>query len=151
MDFDHNEATNEEAEISKLRNELEEAKSDRDDYKEAVIFMKEKLSEVNLLNAKLLYANRLFRVNEMTNEEKTRVIETLDRTNSVREVKLVFSTLAESIRFNSKKPVKRAQSNIVEGLSSKSVGSTAPNEKAIISEADTSFDERMKYLAGIIK
>jgi len=53
------------------------------------------INEVNLLNAKLLFANKLFRAHNMTNEQKVKVIETLDRTKSVREVKLVYSTLAE--------------------------------------------------------
>ena len=49
---------------------------------------------------KLLFTNKLFRSYNLTNDQKVKVVETLDRTNSVREVKLVFSTLAESLKFN---------------------------------------------------
>ena len=62
--------------------------------------LKSTINEVNLLNAKLLYTNKLFRSYDLTNDQKMKVVETLDRTGNVREVKLVFSTLAESFKFN---------------------------------------------------
>lgn len=150
MDFDHTtEKVNESAKITSLTEKLQTVQTERDEYKEAVIFMKEKLSEVNLLNAKLLYANKLFQAYSMTNEQKVKVIESLDRTNSVHEVKLIYSTLAESLKFGSK-PTMRKSSSIMEGLSSAKIGSTAPDEKKIISEA-TDGNQRLQFLAGIIK
>jgi len=87
------------------------------------------INEVNLLNAKLLFANKLFRAHNMTNEQKVKVIETLDRTKSVREVK----------------------KSISEGIASKVVKSTAPKAaKQVIAES-TDFADRFKKLAGIIK
>lgn len=150
MDFDHNtKKVNESAKITSLNEKLKTVQTERDEYKEAVIFMKEKLSEVNLLNAKLLYANKLFQAYSMTNEQKVKVIESLDRTNSVHEVKLIYSTLAESLKFGSK-PTMRKSSSIMEGLSSAKIGSTAPDEKKIISEARDG-NQRLQFLAGIIK
>ena len=52
------------------------------------------INEVNLLNAKLLYTNKLFRTYDLNENQKVKVLENFDRTSSVREVKLVFSTLA---------------------------------------------------------
>ena len=108
------------------------------------------INEVNLLNAKLLFANKLFRAHNMTNEQKVKVIETLDRTNSVREVKLVYSTLAENFKYTSIS--KTAKKSITEGIASKVVKSTAPKTevKQVIAES-TDFSDRFKKLAGIIK
>lgn len=109
------------------------------------------INEVNLLNAKLLFANKLFRAHNMTNEQKVKVIETLDRTNSVREVKLVYSTLAENFKYSSSTS-KANKKSITEGISSKVVKSTAPKSevKQVIAES-TDFADRFKKLAGIIK
>ena len=85
--------------IDELNETVSEQAVMLEDYKKAVIFLKEKINEINLLNAKLLYANKLFRTYEMTNEDKVKVIEAIDRSTSTREVKLVYSTLAESMRM----------------------------------------------------
>jgi hypothetical protein len=126
---------------AELEAELEEA------YK-AIKTLKSTINEVNLLNAKLLYANRLFRAYNLNNEQKSKVVENLDRTTSVREVKLVYATLAESMNFTgTERKVKR---NIVESVSSKPSKSTAP-KKEIISESTDELANRFKQLAGIIK
>ena len=108
------------------------------------------INEVNLLNAKLLFANKLFRAHNMTNEQKVKVIETLDRTKSVREVKLVFSTLAENFKYTSTN--KAAKKSISEGIASKVTKSTAPKTaaKQVIAE-NADFSNRFKKLAGILK
>jgi len=107
------------------------------------------INEVNLLNAKLLFANKLFRAHNMTNEQKVKVIETLDRTKSVREVKLVYSTLAENFKYATTN--KSTKKSISEGIASKVVKSTAPKAaKQVIAES-TDFADRFKKLAGIIK
>jgi hypothetical protein len=138
-----------------LTNEAEESKEDEkeEELKEAYSTIKslqKTINEVNLLNAKLLFANKLFRAHNMTNEQKVKVIETLDRTNSVREVKLVYSTLAENFKYTSIS--KTAKKSITEGIASKVVKSTAPKTevKQVIAES-TDFSDRFKKLAGIIK
>jgi hypothetical protein len=103
------------------------------------------INEVNLLNAKLLYANRLFRSYNLNNEQKTKVVENLDRTSSVREVKLVYATLAESMNFTGAE--KKTKKVVSEGAS-KPVASTAP-AKEIISENTNELANRFKQLANI--
>jgi hypothetical protein len=75
----------------------------------------------------------------------------LDRTKTVREVKLVYSTLAENL---TKTPTKSnvAKKSITEGMASKVVKSTKPAvaQKQVIAES-TDFSDRFKKLAGIIK
>ena len=128
----------------------EELKADLNEAYKTIKSLQKTINEVNLLNAKLLFANKLFRAHNMTNEQKVKVIETLDRTKSVREVKLVFSTLAENFKYttSSNKLTKRA---ISEGIASKAVKSTKPAQaKAVITES-VNFANRFKKLAGIIK
>ena len=131
-----------EAEESEKDKEIEEA------YK-TIKSLQRTINEVNLLNAKLLFANKLFRAHNMTNEQKIKVIETLDRTNSVREVKLVYSTLAENFKYSSSN--KSTKKSISEGIASKVTKSTKPAQaKQVIAES-TNFSDRFKKLAGIIK
>ena len=131
-----------EAEEAEKEKELEEA------YK-TIKSLQRTINEVNLLNAKLLFANKLFRAHNMTNEQKVKVIETLDRTKSVREVKLVFSTLAENFKYTSTN--KTAKKTIKEGIASKAVKSTKPAAaKQVIAES-ADFANRFKKLAGILK
>lgn len=126
--------------VEELEKELEEAIS-------TIKSLKRTINEVNLLNAKLLYTNKLFRSYNLTNEQKHKVVETLDRTGNVREVKLVFSTLAESFKFTgTTKKVK--QTKLTESFASKPVGSTAP-KKAVITESTNVMADRFKKLANI--
>jgi hypothetical protein len=126
----------------------EELKADLNEAYKTIKSLQKTINEVNLLNAKLLFANKLFRAHNMTNEQKVKVIETLDRTNSVREVKLVYSTLAENFKYSSNKSTKKS---ISEGIASKVTKSTKPAvAKQVIAE-NTNFSDRFKKLAGIIK
>jgi hypothetical protein len=136
----------------KANEEEEDAEGLKADLQEAyktIKSLQSTINEVNLLNAKLLFANKLFRAHNMTNEQKVKVIETLDRTKSVREVKLVYSTLAENFKYTSSNKI--AKKSIAEGFASKVVKSTKPSiQKQVISES-VAVANRFKKLAGIIK
>ena len=133
---DHEEESNEE--VVRLQTELDDALS-------TVKTLQSTINEVNLLNAKLLYANRLFRSYNLNNEQKSKVVENLDRTSSVREVKLVYATLAESMNFTG---TEKKTKKVVAEAASKPVASTAP-AKEIISENTNVLAERFKKLANI--
>ena len=128
-------------ESSKLQAELKE-------YKEAVVFLKDKLHEVNILNAKLLFTNKLFKEYSLDNGQKLKVVETFDRAQTTREIKLVYSTLAESFKSG---PITRKTKNITESASS-AVGSTKPSKQSrkVITEEHKVAD-RFRKLAGLIK
>jgi hypothetical protein len=130
------------AHVAELEADLEEA------YK-TIKSLRGTINEVNLLNAKLLYTNKLFRGYNLTNEQKVKVVENLDRTSSVREVKLVYATLAESMKFTGTEKKSSIKKSITEGLASKKSASTAPKKEIITESADT-LANRFKQLAGII-
>ena len=136
-----------EEELNAMKAELKSVQAELGEAISVIKSLKGTINEVNLLNAKLLYVNKLFRSFNLTNEQKSKVVETLDRTKNVREVKLVFSTIAESFKFGNG-VAKKTTSKITESYASKPAQSTAP--KQIISE-DNSAANRFKKLAGIIK
>jgi len=109
--------------------------------------LRDTINEVNLLNAKLLYTNKLFRNFELSENQKMTVIENFDRAGNTREVKLVFSTLAESFQL----PVKK-RAVVKESFASKATGTTAPSKEAtkqIINEGNE-LANRWKKLAGLL-
>jgi hypothetical protein len=131
--------TEEDSVMEAMKAELEEAYN-------AIHIMKSTISEVNLLNAKLLYTNKLFRNFELTEGQKMKVIENFDRAGNTREVKLVFSTLAES--FNRPSTKKRV---VKESYASKPAASTAPKKETtqVLSEG-FELANRWKKLAGLL-
>jgi hypothetical protein len=122
--------------------ELAEAKAE---LEEAYSTVKSIINEVNLLNAKLLYTNKLFRNFELTEGQKMKVIENFDRAGNTREVKLVFSTLAESFNRPTKKRV------VKESYASKATATTAPKKETtqVLSEG-FELANRWKKLAGLL-
>ena len=122
-------------ENAQLKKEIKE-------HRDVVKYLRAKLNEVNLLNAKLLFSNKLFRAFGLTNEQKMKVVETFDRAHNLREIKLVYSTLAES--FQGRKAVVKES----KGSSSKAVASTKPTQKVISEGSD--IKARFQKLANIL-
>ena len=129
-------------------NKLSEVQAELKEYKEAVSFLKDKLHEVNILNAKLLFTNKLFKQYSLDSNQKLKVVETFDRAQTTREIKLVYSTLAEQFGDNSSIVTKKS---ISESASS-AVASTKPSKEAtkVISE-EVQVADRFRKLAGLIK
>ena len=125
-------------ETEEMREELEEA------YR-TVKQLQKTINEVNLLNAKLLYTNKLFRNFELSETQKIKVLENFDRAGNTREAKLVFTTLAESFA----KP--KAKRVVKESYASKPVKSTAPSKETtkVLSEG-FELANRWKKLAGLL-
>ena len=138
----------EEEKDEKMDEQINTLRADLEEHRNVVKYLRGKLNEVNLLNAKLLFTNKLFRNYGLSNEQKLKVVETFDRATNLREVKLVFSTLAESfgnkVASKPSKPIKESK-----GSSSKPVASTKPKTEEVISEG---FDmkERFQKLAKIL-
>ena len=137
------EGEEEEDVVKEGEGEDEEAAAKVEEAYRVIKFLKNKINEVNLLNAKLLFSNKLFRNFELNESQKMKVIENFDRASNLREVKLVFSTICESLTVskNNKKQ------NIKESYASKPVRSTAP-KKEILSES-TALAARWKKLANL--
>ena len=122
---------------------VDEMKTTLKEYKDTIGFLREKLNEVNLLNAKLLFTNKLFRGFGLNNNQKLSVVEQFDRTKNLREIKLVYTTLAESFKGNGNKRVNESK-----GQASKPVASTAP-KKEVLSEG-AEMKNRFRKLANLV-
>jgi len=108
---------------------------------ETINVLRSSLNEVNLLNAKLLYVNKLFKGRNLTEAQKVKVINAFDRAETVKETKNIFETLKESFT-TTKNPIKESLS-----FASKAAG-VAPNRQPIVEGDD--FMKRMQKIAGII-
>jgi hypothetical protein len=103
--------------------------------------LKSELNEINLLNAKLLYTNKIFKAKNLNENQKVKVLSSFDKATTVGEVKMVFETLNEGIKVN--------KNTIKENLGSASKAMVTPNAKKPIVESNEAF-LRMQKLAGII-
>ena len=113
-------------EMDEMKKEIEELRSD--------------LHETNLLNAKLLYTNKIFRAKNLKEAQKVKVLEAFDKASNVKEVKLIFETLNEGMVNKTATPIKE---NL--GRASKAAG-VAP--KQTIVEVDSQV-ARWQKLAGL--
>ena len=120
-------------------------KSTEEDLAEAISTIEQlrsDLHEVNLLNSKLLYTNKIFKDKNLSEEIKLKVVEAFDKAKTAEEAKIVYETLKESISTKSNaKPIKE---NL--GFASKPMGSN--NAKQPIVES-FDFKSRWQKLAGI--
>jgi hypothetical protein len=134
-----------EEDVEAMADELDDTKTELEEAYRTVKQLKSIINEVNLLNAKLLYTNKLFRNFELNEAQKMKVIENFDRAGNTREVKLVFSTLAESFNRPTKKRV------VKESIASKPTRTTAPSVETtnILSEG-FELANRWKKLAGLL-
>ena len=78
---------------------VKKLKEERDEAISTVETLQETISEMNLLIRKLLYCNKLFRANALTEAQKVKVVDALDKSTTTGEAKLVFETLQESFNF----------------------------------------------------
>jgi len=131
---------------------VEEVKSQLSEAMKTVEFLKTQLNEVNLLNAKLLYTNKLFKAHALDNNQKMKIIEAFDLTKSVREVKLTYNNLSEAFNLSKVKTAPK-KSTIAEGFASNTTGTTKPvqTEKSVIAESVNGQVSRFQKLAGIKK
>lgn len=134
------------ADVDALQTENEELEKNLEEAYRTVKHLKSVINEVNLLNAKLLYTNKLFRNFDLNEGQKMKVIENFDRAVSPREAKLVFATLAESFT----KPTQKRKM-VKESAASRPSRTTAPSQQTtqIISEG-FEMANRWKKLAGLI-
>jgi hypothetical protein len=107
------------------------------------------LNEVNLLNSKLLYVNRIFKANNLSEGQKLRVVETLDKAESVKEAKLIYETIKDTFNVanaTQTTPKKSIRENF--GMASKAAGMSTAPKKAILNESNDMV-ARMQKLANI--
>jgi len=131
--YEKKEKKEDDKEKDKMKKELNEAKK-------AIKQLQESFTEVNLLNAKLLYMNKLFKAKNLSESEKIRVVKAFDRASSVKEVKNTFDVLKESIETKKKSQIQESF-----GYASKPAG-VSPSNNVIESDP---FVSRWQKIAGL--
>ena len=117
--------------------------------RKALNTVKSELNEVNLLNSKLLYVNRIFKANTLDEAQKLRVVETLDKASSVKEAKLIYETIKDTFTISKEKkttPKKSIRENL--GMASKAAGLSTASKKPVLNESNDMVT-RMQKLANI--
>jgi hypothetical protein len=105
------------------------------------------MNEVNLLNSKLMYSSKILRAFDLSESQQVKVLETLDRAQSIREAKLIYTTIHEHYQGKIAKPVnKRVVRPVNESASRtiKTVKGNAATKNTLMEGAS-----RWQQIAGI--
>jgi cobalamin biosynthesis protein CobT len=124
-----------------LYRKLAAARNENEQYKEAIQNLKNQLVEMNLFNAKLLYANKLMQNTNLSMKQQKAIVEALDNAKTLREAKLLFKSLTESLNRKSSNKLTEGSLRTL-GSSSRSTRSAQPASNGV--EVD-----RWGILAGL--
>lgn len=145
-----------EVEINKLDNaskhklkKLKEARDNRaletqlNEYRSAVETLREQMTDMNLFNAKLLYVNKMLQSKELTPKQQKVVIEAIDGASTLREVKMLYKSLTESLTGGNGSTLSESASRFNAGGSSRATSSSAART------TETAEVDRWAKLAGL--
>lgn len=145
-ELEESEQSDEEVSIDEILSELDELDQEDSAEKNALIkenkTLKTKLNEANVLNSKLLYFSKLLKENNLLEDQKNKIVDAFDKTTTVKEAKLVFETLNESLTVSKTKTKRSLNEGF--GFASKAHGIKKDN----IIEVDPAV-ARMQKLAGL--
>jgi len=127
-----------------LQENLNKLETENEKYKEAILYLKEKLEEVNLSNAILLYTNRTLGSDSLNERQKTKIVEAISKAGSVNEAKTIFETLQSTIESSQNRRQPKSLSEAVKRKSSLYL----PRRQERVDTSDI-LRERMMRLAGI--
>ena len=146
-DFDFEETMKAMGEAKKMKEKNKKMKDELDEAYKALNKIQSELNEINLLNSKLLYSNKVFKAKNLTESQKVKVLSAFDKATSKKEAQLVYETVMENL--NAQTTTKRPMTESVRGMASRVIAG-AQNTKQPIIEVNSAFD-RMQKLAGIKK
>ena len=147
MDENARTRAEEEGYLDGEEDEKEDLKKDLKEAMNTVAILRSELNEINLLNAKLLYTNKVFRGKNLSENQKVKVLGAFDKAETVKEVKLVFETINSSVKS------KTTNNSISEGFRAKGSASNLTSYPKVNKQPIVESNEmvlRFKKLAGII-
>ena len=122
-------------------NQVNELKQDNSNLQKTILHLKERLEEVNLSNARLLYTNRVLNSTSLNERQKTRIVESISNADSVEEAKVIYETLQSAVGDKTKS----SPQSLREAVERPS--STLPRRRE--TNAQNPHFSRMRALAGI--
>ena len=114
------------------------------EYKRAAQDMKKQLVEMNLFNAKLLYANKLLQNKNITVKQQRAIVEALDNAKTLNEAKLLYKSLSGSL-------ARRGQSGKLSESVKRTLGSSSRSTRSGQPAKSGVETDRWAVLAGIGK
>ena len=117
-------------------------------YKKALRGMKGQLSEMNLFNAKLLYANKLMQNRDLSMKQQRHIVESLDEAKTLGEAKILFESLSKSLVSGRRT---RKGGNLSEGALRRTSGSSSRPVRSAQPLTESVALDRWATLAGIKK
>jgi hypothetical protein len=133
---DLEEMMGQDADVSEYKKELEEAYG-------VINNLKQELQEINLLNAKLLYTNKIFKSRNLEESKKINILKSIDKAENVKEVKLVYESILEGLSID-----KTKSPSIVKEIKSMASKPSGAQSSTIVESND--MVKRFQKLAGII-
>ena len=121
-----------------------ELETQLNEYRSAVETLREQMTDMNLFNAKLLYVNKMLQSKELTPKQQKVVIEAIDGASTLREVKMLYKSLTESLTGGNGATLNESASRFNAGGSSRATSSSAarPTESTEV--------DRWAKLAGLM-
>ena len=132
------------AAIQELSESSKAVANENENLKQMLVTMKEKLEEVNLSNAKLLYMNRTLNSPSLNERQKTKIVESIQNSDSVEEAKVIYETLQSAVGSSKKQP-----ESLREAIKRPSL--SIPRRRGQTTEKQAILKERFQRLAGIPK
>jgi hypothetical protein len=126
------------SENRKLKTQLRKANAQLKEAYRAINAQKSAINEVNLLNSKLLFLTKITSKHQLSPDKQIKVLEAFDRAKTVREVKLIYATIAENLNKTKTKGIMESASRPARAV-----------KKSLNEQYD--FAKRWQELAGISK
>ena len=134
--------------VLELQESIEAHENKETKYKEAIISIKEKFDQMSLVNARLLYTNKVLNSDSLNERQKQKVADAISNVSSAEEAKVIFETLESAVGSSpSRRRNPKSLSEMVEKRSSSLLASRRNKQRK--SDVPDSAKSRMQRLAGI--
>ena len=130
------------ARIRELENDSKTLVESNKKHKTLILQMKEKLEEVNLSNARLLYINRTLNSPSLNERQRSKIVDSIQQADSIEEAKVIYETLQSAVGAP-----KRRHESLNEAI--KRPSTTVPRRRKVNSKRETAVIDRFQRLAGI--
>lgn len=131
--------------VLELQESIKSFESKEAKYKEAIVSIKENFEEMALVNAKLLYTNKVLSSVSLNERQKQKVVDAISNVSSAEEAKVIFETLQNAVGTAPSK--RRGPKSLSEMVEKRSSSLLAGRKKQ--SDVPDGAKSRMQRLAGI--
>lgn len=136
-----------EEEVAQLQRQAQGFDARQQRYRSAIDKITQRLAEVNLSNAKLLYTNRILNNASLNERQRSEIVESISGAGSVEEAKTIFETLQNTML--SRETSMKSSPNTLSEAVKRNVSPFASRGNVAPQRQTDTFSKRMQQLAGI--